>query len=202
MLIPIRFPMATVQLNATVRDQWGREMPAHPLTWNSSQPEVASVGSGGLVAAKANGSTTIIAVATPAVSGWATLTVEIATGDADERPVHEVTLTTAFRLQKTEVTQAQWRAVMGSNPSFFGSCGDTCPVERVSWNDIQAFLLALNAVSPGTDPTGPVGGTARVLRGGGVEGTVANARSANRLAASPSSSGFAIYYGFRLAKTP
>jgi formylglycine-generating enzyme required for sulfatase activity len=204
-------------------------------------------------------------------------------GDADERPVHEVALAAAYYLQKTEVTQLQWKTIVGSNPSFFANCGDTCPVERVSWNDVQQFLAALNAanpganyrlpteaeweyaaragttgdyggtgqaddmgwysgnsgsktqfvglkqpnawglydmhgnawewvqdwysagyygVSPGTDPPGPVGGTARVLRGGGVDQVVASARSTNRSSASPSSSGFAIYYGFRLARTP
>jgi len=38
---------------------------------------------------------------------------------------------------------------MGSNPSVFGSCGDTCPVEMVSWNEIQIFLAILNAQNPG-----------------------------------------------------
>ena len=43
-----------------------------------------------------------------------------------------------------EVTQGQWRAVMGSNPSLFQSCGDDCPVESVSFDDIQDFLKKLN----------------------------------------------------------
>jgi len=63
--------------------------------------------------------------------------------DEDETP-HLVRLTRAFSIQETEVTQAQWRAVMGSNPSFFRDCGDNCPVERVSWNDVARFLEALN----------------------------------------------------------
>ena len=67
----------------------------------------------------------------------------------DAAPVHSVTLSRAFYLQKTPVTQAQWRAVMGSNPSKFPSCGDTCPVDYVSWNDAQAFIQALNAITPG-----------------------------------------------------
>jgi formylglycine-generating enzyme required for sulfatase activity len=51
---------------------------------------------------------------------------------------HQVTLTNAFYLSRTEVTQAQWVAKMGSNPSYF--TGDTSrPVETVSWNDIQPF---------------------------------------------------------------
>ena len=61
----------------------------------------------------------------------------------DERPVHRVNVP-SFLIGKTEVTQGQWIAVMGSNPSSFGSCGDDCPVERVSWNDAQDFALRLS----------------------------------------------------------
>ena len=52
-----------------------------------------------------------------------------------------------YELGKYEVTQKEWREVMGSNPPElkFTSCGDTCPVENVSWNDIQEFLQKLNA---------------------------------------------------------
>jgi formylglycine-generating enzyme required for sulfatase activity len=46
------------------------------------------------------------------------------------------------------VTQALWRAVMNNNPSNFENC-DQCPVEQVSWNDIQNFLQKLNALDPG-----------------------------------------------------
>ena len=57
---------------------------------------------------------------------------------------HQVSLTRGFYLQTTEVTQGQWKAVMGSNPSHYSSCGDDCPVESVSWNDVLAFIQALN----------------------------------------------------------
>ena len=50
----------------------------------------------------------------------------------------------SFALGKTEVTQGQWKAVMGSNPSKFSKCGDDCPVERVSWNHAQEFIRRLN----------------------------------------------------------
>ena len=63
-------------------------------------------------------------------------------GDDDERPVHRVSIP-AFEMGKYEVTQQQWREVMGSNPSVIKNC-DTCPVENVSWDDVQAFLKALN----------------------------------------------------------
>jgi len=63
---------------------------------------------------------------------------------------HTVILSKGYYMQTTEVTQGQWKAVMGSNPSNFSSCGDDCPVEYVSWNDSQAFITALNTLE-GTD---------------------------------------------------
>ncbi len=67
------------------------------------------------------------------------------TGEPDEKPLHSVTIAKAFAIGKTEVTQAQWRAVMGKNPSYFVDCGDNCPVEQVSWDDTQAFINKLTA---------------------------------------------------------
>ncbi len=64
-------------------------------------------------------------------------------GFSDERPVHSVTISRDFYIGRYEVTQAQWRAVMGNNPSSFSGC-DTCPVERVSWGDIAGFNTALS----------------------------------------------------------
>ena len=63
--------------------------------------------------------------------------------DDDERR-HQVTLTKGFYMHTTEVTQGQWKAVMGSNPSRFQNCGDDCPVEQVSWNEVQEFVRKLN----------------------------------------------------------
>lgn len=63
-------------------------------------------------------------------------------GDDDEQPVHTVTIS-AFNIGKTEVTQGQWLAVMGSNPSYFKK-GDNYPVEQVSWGDCQEFIRKLN----------------------------------------------------------
>lgn len=51
----------------------------------------------------------------------------------------------AFAMGKYEVTQGQWRAVMGNNPSHFSGCGDDCPVAGVSWNDAQDFIRRLNS---------------------------------------------------------
>ncbi len=68
-------------------------------------------------------------------------------GEADEKPVHQVTIAKSFAIGKTEVTQAQWHAVMGNDPSYFAACGDTCPVEQVSWNDTQEFIQKLNVLT-------------------------------------------------------
>jgi formylglycine-generating enzyme required for sulfatase activity len=63
----------------------------------------------------------------------------------DEQPVHRVSIDYAFEMGKTEVTQGLWKAVMGNNPSRFNTCGENCPVEQVSWDDIQLFIAELNA---------------------------------------------------------
>jgi len=67
-------------------------------------------------------------------------------GYADEKPVHEVCVSD-FYMGKYEVTQGQWKEVMGENPSSFSSCGDNCPVERVSWSDALNFIDKLNSRS-------------------------------------------------------
>ncbi|MBQ6584525.1 MAG: formylglycine-generating enzyme family protein [Alistipes sp.] len=63
---------------------------------------------------------------------------------SDESPIHSVTVSD-FYIGKYEVTQAQWRAVMGSNPSYF--TGDNLPVKQVSWDDIQEFITKLNTMT-------------------------------------------------------
>ncbi len=63
-------------------------------------------------------------------------------GYSIEKPVHRVTLGDYY-IGKYEVTQAQWEAVIGDNPSRFKGCAN-CPVENVSWNDIQTYLNKLN----------------------------------------------------------
>ena len=69
--------------------------------------------------------------------------------DDDEKPLHEVCLD-GFWMGKYEVTQGQWKKVMGSNPSHFPSCGSDCPVESVSWNDTKNFIQRLNNRSSAT----------------------------------------------------
>ncbi len=69
--------------------------------------------------------------------------------DGDEGLQHEVTLIRGYWLFDTACTQALWWAVMGSNPSYF--MDDRCPVDSVSWNDVQGFLTRLNARVPGLE---------------------------------------------------
>ena len=65
--------------------------------------------------------------------------------NANEQPSHLVRIST-FLLGKTEVTQKQWLEVMGSSPSeFAGKCGQECPVEKVSWNNVQEFISKFNS---------------------------------------------------------
>jgi formylglycine-generating enzyme required for sulfatase activity len=65
----------------------------------------------------------------------------------DEGPLHRVTINYDLAVGKYEITQGQWKAVMGSNPSNFKDCGDNCPVEQVRWNDTQEYIKKLNARS-------------------------------------------------------
>jgi sulfatase modifying factor 1 len=63
-------------------------------------------------------------------------------GEEFNRPAHEVNVQ-AFKIGKYEVTQLQWRLVMGYDQSTFSNCDD-CPVETISWKDIQNFIKKLN----------------------------------------------------------
>lgn len=292
----------TATATATGADQYGVPISLGVVTWSSLDATVATVTSTGEVAALKVGQAHIIATS-GGKQGQASLSV-IALGvgfgleqfalvpagsflmgsnsglyPERETPVHAVSLSYSFRLQRTEVTQGQWRAVMGSSPSYFASCGDTCPVENVSWDDVQQFLHRLGALSglrhrlpteaeweyaarAGTtgdrygdlaaigwcggvyclgdadethpvarkqpnawglydmignvfewvndwwgtyssasvaDPTGPVAGTERVLRGGSTGSLLVEARAPYRAATLPSFRHHSI--GFRLVRT-
>ena len=67
-----------------------------------------------------------------------------------EGPRREVTLSRDFWIGRYEVTQGQWEAVMGSNPSYFRNCGAWCPVETVTWEGIQEFLRRMNERESGS----------------------------------------------------
>jgi len=81
-----------------------------------------------------------------------TFTMGASSGDSEahdnEKPAHQVTLS-SYSIGETEVTQALWQAVMGSNPSHFTGNLQR-PVERVSWNECQAFIRKLNSLTGAT----------------------------------------------------
>jgi len=62
---------------------------------------------------------------------------------SEEKPVRQVTLS-SFKIGKYEVTQGQWKAVMGNNPSYNSQAGDDYPVENVSWDEVHDFIKKLN----------------------------------------------------------
>ena len=68
----------------------------------------------------------------------------------NERPVTRVRISRGYWLGRHEVTQGQWEAVMGSNPSGFDECGPNCPVESVTWDDAQGFIRSLNGRAGGS----------------------------------------------------
>jgi len=59
--------------------------------------------------------------------------------------MHDVEITRPFLMGQHEVTQHDWRIVMGTAPSHFSACGPRCPVENVSFDEVQQFLAKLNA---------------------------------------------------------
>ena len=65
----------------------------------------------------------------------------------DEKPIHEVNIS-SFKMSKYEITQAQFRAITGINPSYNKGC-DNCPVELVSWGMAQEYISDLNKKYPG-----------------------------------------------------
>ncbi|MCG6957864.1 MAG: SUMF1/EgtB/PvdO family nonheme iron enzyme [Gemmatimonadetes bacterium] len=165
----------TLPLSAEAKDGSGNVLSGRPITWSSSNDLVATVSEAGLVTGADVGVATISA-ACEGASGTANITVapdlgivfgaeqfvEIpagtfqmgdltGNGSPNELPVHTVNITRSFSMLKTEVTQDQWWAVVGNRPSHFSSCGGTCPVENVSWSDVQRFLDTLNARDPGKD---------------------------------------------------
>ncbi len=66
-------------------------------------------------------------------------------GRDDDETRHSVMLTRGYWMSETEITQAQWQAVMGNNPAYFQNCGETCPVEQVNWFEAVTFANRLSA---------------------------------------------------------
>ena len=61
-------------------------------------------------------------------------------GRNDDEALHDVEITRPFLLGQNEVTQQEWRTVMGTAPSHFSDCGPRCPVENITFFDVQQFL--------------------------------------------------------------
>jgi sulfatase modifying factor 1 len=67
-------------------------------------------------------------------------------GRADNEQIREVTIRQPYCIQVSEVTQRDWRSVIGTSPFFFGPCGDDCPAESVSWFDAVTFANELSKI--------------------------------------------------------
>ncbi|MEP6849516.1 MAG: formylglycine-generating enzyme family protein [Acidobacteriota bacterium] len=78
--------------------------------------------------------------------GW-----EAGSTDGRNAPIHQVTFAKGFYLGRDEVTQGQWEKLMGNNPSSFTSkdCGPNCPVNSISWDNVQEFIKKTNAQNDG-----------------------------------------------------
>lgn len=89
-------------------------------------------------------------VAGPAMMVMPAGSFDMGSDDAytDEQPVHRVTFVKSFAIGVTEVTQKQWRDVMGEDPEELEFTGcDDCPVDNVSWDDTRGFLQKLNRMT-------------------------------------------------------
>ena len=112
------------------------------LTATSSVPDAGPTPTGETWTLRLGGGVTMEFVRIPA----ATFVMGGNQGDSREQPVHEVTISQDFYIGQYEVTQAQWEAVMGDNPSHFAGCDD-CPVEQVSWDEAVDFCDTLSATT-------------------------------------------------------
>ena len=65
------------------------------------------------------------------------------------QPLHNVKIKREFYIGKYEVTQAQWKVLMGANPSEFQKCGGDCPVENIKWLEVKTFIKKLNEKKDG-----------------------------------------------------
>lgn len=146
----------SAQTITVTRPQKKQETTQQKTTANQSTKPVAKSASGtGSVSPTVGTSTYTPNIKTYTANGVSFQMVEVRGGtfqmgatsvqgsDAEnvEKPVHSVKLS-SYYIGKTEVTQALWKAVMGSNPSYFK--GDNLPVETVSWEDCQDFIARLN----------------------------------------------------------
>jgi sulfatase modifying factor 1 len=99
-------------------------------------------------------------------------------GLRDATPTHEVCVDDYY-IGKYEVTQAQWREIMGSNPSTVSSCGDNCPVVDVSWQEVQEFTRRLNERTGKTYRLPTEAEWEYAVRSGGMQEPAARANAAS-----------------------
>lgn len=144
--VPNTIP-ATVPINIMVGDTW------HFQVWHRDTP----IGQG--ASNLSNGLSVTFPVPPTPIAGMVSLpsgTFEMGSDVADgvpyfgqsmSQPVHLVTLSSAFWMGEHEVTQSEYQAIMGTNPSWYS--GANRPVERVSWNDARAYCVALTAQESG-----------------------------------------------------
>jgi len=127
-------------------------------------------------------------------------------GREEEKPVHEVCVND-FYLGKYEVTQGQWENIMENNPAIDRNCGEDCPVDNISWNDVQNYISKLNRKSGGSKYRLPTeaeweyaarsGGKREQYAGGNDVGSVAwyneNAREKNHPVGTKAPNGLGIH---------
>ena len=158
-------------LSATLRDSQMQPVASYQTTWDQPRASIrtSSTDGGNGLASTATGENPGKAPQEARAGGKKELTVDLGDGvklemvlipageflmgapesdndaESHEKPQHRVRITKPFYLGKYLVTQEQWEAVMGDNPSEFK--GPKKPVEKVSWDDCQQFLGKLNAKS-------------------------------------------------------
>ena len=154
----------------------GETLPAALTTTGETWTCSVSASDGALSSAAGTASATIRTSDYTTAHGGTMVAITAGTfemGSDDYGPVHTVTLTHDFWIGQTEVTQAQYRAEMGTNPSYFSSCGSICPVETVSWEDAAVYANAMSATeglelcytATGSDLSASLGGDPYTCQG-------------------------------------
>jgi len=129
---------------ATSRDTSGSKTEADTLPWPAASAQaIADAGKPWKVSLPGNAALNMVWI-TPGAFLMGSPAMEAGRVD-NEGPQTQVTLTKGFWLGECEVTQGQWRAVMGSNPSYFSSAGKNGPVEQVAWDEAMTFCQKLTA---------------------------------------------------------